>query len=286
MNLERNLYRQNAPEAYLYSHTSERELTGAEEGLADFLNKETDSFRQPSFGEFNEVYSLEQLAKDARTLKQATGRFENYSGERSDMVTRLLLHLVYDLEYLKPKNGKWEIYAGLTHPYDDKLRGSDMVIVFYNHKTGEELPIAVDTTTSLEYIDEKLDKIRRDFQHGNLRKLKYYKSPVSGEAIGEKEMPAVILGYSPDNFQKVARAWQKAGDQGLRILEKSLRTELADQLEAQIENVGKFAPAHLVDDLTSKLEKTASLFLDSQNKQDKKEGTTEVVPIRIFPYAA
>jgi len=279
MSLEKNFYRQS-PEAYLSSYSPESELTPSEEKLADFLMQETESFPIPAFEDFEEVYMPDQLDKDRKKLREVIGDFENYSGERSDMVTRLLLHLVYDLEYLKPKGGNWEIYAGLTHPYDDKLRGSDMVIVLFNPDTGEELPISVDTTTDIE-PEKKKDKLKRDFEHGNLRQLKYYKSPIMGEAVGTQEMPHVVVGYPPEEVQRLAKMWAKYGDKAFARLgiEQKLREELVKQLDKQVEGVKILAPANTQSELTAKLERTALVLSDTKEKEAAEE--TPVAPIKF-----
>jgi len=273
MSLERSFY--GSPEKSLYARNPERELLPAEERLASYLYRETRGFPLPSFEEFDEVYTPEEIAKDKKKLKEVVRGFESYSGERSDLVTRLFLHLVYDLEYLKPKSGNWEVYAGLTHPYDDKLRGADMVIVFYNRKSGEELPLAVDTTTGSDTYDKEV-KIRRDFEHGNLRRLKYYKSPVNGQAVGQKEMPAVILGYTPENFQKIAKAWQKEGNSAFEALLAGLEKEIRAQLLSQVADIKELAPAHRQTELIDKIGKISGLF-----SGHKEKGATEVAPIQV-----
>jgi len=235
----------------------------------------------PTFEEFSQVYTPESLAKDKRKLKEVTKNFESYSGEVSDAVTRLLLHLIYDLEYLKPKDGNWGVYAGLTHPFDDKMRGADMVIVLYNQKTGEELPIAIDTTTSSdEYVlGKKSEKIKQDFKHGNLRKLKYYRSPIDGAPIGRQEMPILILGYSQEQLKTIAKRWQENGQKAFKMLglENGLKTIISEQFALQEKSIRKIAPANKQDEMIEKLERIDSLI----NPEDKKQGATEIAPLSL-----
>jgi|GEM_PF-4398454 len=275
MNLERRRDFYNNPSENYSRRVPEQPLTREEERLLTALEKETDDFRQPVSEEFVGVYPSTELARDVREVDTITNKYESRSGERSDMVTRLLLHLVYDFEYLKPKDGDWEIHTGRTHSYDDKERGSDEVIVFYNRKTGEALPISVDTTTSIE-PSKKVDKLKLDFEYGNLRWLKYYKSPVSGEAIGRQEMPHIVIGYSSSKTQEIAKIWSKCGYAAFAMLglEDALRDQVIKQLRSQTKGIEVLAPLNKQTEMISRVERVVEVL---SGGGIKKEATAQAV---------
>ncbi|MFA5009913.1 MAG: hypothetical protein WC553_01605 [Patescibacteria group bacterium] len=259
------------PEGYLRRFETEKapELP-AEISFIELLSRETKEYGKPiepqSFVAAG-VYEQSAVDDDQQKLRkrirelQESGEWK-YSGERSQAITNLLFFLIGRKELLKPSDLAWDIVIGSVTRYDDVMRGTDLVITLCNYETGEEIPIAVDTTTSVNATVKKKKNIERDLEQGHLRRLKYYTSPVTDKPIGKQEMPAVVIGYEPDNFEIIAMEWSRHGDGAIKRLnlENSIRQEIVRQLTSQLLALDELTPEDSRPRLAEKLQRLIDLL--------------------------
>lgn len=261
------------PEGYLGSFEAESDESPEETALTEDLREKTRSYQAASFEDFEGVYSSEEISADKAQMNAKLDRLQQsgewlYSGGRSQAITNMLLHMAGNLELLKPSSESWDVYANTAHPFDDRMRGTDMVLVFHNTETDEEFPIAIDTTTSEEFAGKKRKRVDRDLREGHLRRLRYHTSPVTNQPVGLQEMPIGIIGFTPDNFITIAREWEKRGDAVFaQRIAPIVRRELLKQFKSQIRAVDRLASTNSCQALKDRLATAVRLLSTTQEKR-------------------
>jgi len=257
---------------------SERKPTSEEAIFFDALYQETASIKPANWNEYQATYPISKIDKDRASIRETQTQFETYSGEGSEAVTRLITAGVDQHNWLKPSNSDWDTYVDIANRFDDVFRGTDLIVVLHNKKTNEEIPIAIDTTTSEKYLPNKIAKTNQDIKHGNLRNLEYYISPVTDKVVGRKEAVAIVASYPRALLTELALQYKHIGEKIFSDptinLEHWLRAEIIRQIESQLQVIKTEAHNHRdATRMTNLLLQTHELLQPTSPAFNKKEAT-------------
>lgn len=220
------------------SYMAESALTPRVESFSEAVNHVTEALKPAKFEEFTGVYPQEEINRDRLAVREVSEKFTKYSGEWSELSTRVILEGIYNQGWLQPDDPDWEVHVEVANRYDDVMRKVDLIIAFVNPTTNSELLLMLDTTTS-KNIEDKKKRIIEDIKQGHLRKIKYYKSPKTGKAVGRREGVAAIAHYSKDDLADMAEHFKYEKDEMWNnpdlSLENLLRQELVGQIDEQID---------------------------------------------------
>jgi hypothetical protein len=258
MSIER--WRPERPEQHLEHFSSERPIprgSGAE-SLNQKLRAATRFLKPANFDEFASIHPSAEISADQASLPQ----FETYSGEWSQMATLLIVEGVYNHDWLSIDHPDWETHVEIANRFDDVKRGVDLIIVFYNRKTKAELLLLLDTTTSQDAAEKKEKRMIGDIQEGHLRKIKYYKSPKTGRAVGRREGIAATIHYSLKELAAIADRYKAEGDViwDDKRLEAALRQMIITQIDTQIDTAYKHEDDYGTRQLINNLSRVRELL--------------------------
>ncbi len=262
----------------------------------------------------------EQLIKKhyerkAKYEEMADNKFDN-GGKRGELITRLLIYAVNELNLLTTSDPNWDIKMMRTNVLDDTFRQTDanLVLRYQNGEDHLEIAFGIDTAcveADSDPLKKKAGKILEDFRYGTLKRNSYYRSPFTNKwAYPQKEMAGLILAYDPETIKSLAATWNNlryskqqefpfASDQELdrlvftelnmaTLLKKEIVAQLHTQLE-YLDNADGLAPEvrqRLTRSLEISLQAAHELLVPAQVETQEKRATLEVAPVTLGRFRA
>lgn len=264
---------------------------------------------------FSDLYGAEVIKRDKERVAQLRKIFADLgradSPEKKDNKKRAQIFEALLTQMIELEN--WlgqEAETIVPSEFDDFENGVDLMVEFQSKGGFKHLALSIDATTHIPSIEEKLERIKGDIEHGHLTTIKYFISEKANLRGELKEVPRVVIGAEAGTIKELSGLWLKTlkAKQKKQELEKSLgqaanndsefiklkkeirtlQTQMAEhriqfqileEIKMQLECFIKLAKTNKNPDLEHKLQGALDTILQISNEKETELSEEERVKI-------
>lgn len=182
------------------------------------------------------IYSKEEIEKDKETVRKIKDKkAKDGSLAKKTRYSEILEFILY----LQAEQSNWfgeDCVTFRTVDFDDWVNHVDMVAEF-EIEGGQFIRLAIDVTTSQseEGIDEKISRIEKSIENGNLATVKYFDSERANYTGKLIDTPIVIIGTSKEGVIELCGVTNS--ENGKKVLSKHyIQIKLLKQIGVQLKH--------------------------------------------------
>lgn len=208
--------------------------------------------------DFNSPYGEQQIERDKKEAHELKQRLRaKYTAEmKNNLEWSTVLEAIL---YTHSEQSDWlgkDVRTMKTTEYDDVFNASDMVVEF-EQKEIKLLALAIDATFSHETKD-KLKKIKREIDHGNLATIKYFKSERLGFKGVKNKIPHVIVGADRNTIVRLTESWLTGKNNELAI--DPVQFQILEEILMQCKVFSAYARKIGKEEISTVYDNTASVI--------------------------
>ena len=262
---------------------------------------------------FKKLYGEEAVRRDKLNVESKKARIKEEGSEPSKRAQILEAVLSEQIEL-----SNWfgqEAMTIVPSEYDDIYHGIDSAIEFGNpNQEFQYLTMGLDVTSSSNFIEKKLRKIKSHIIDGSLTKMKYFISERNDSrppGLNEK-IPNTVIGVDKKAIQELSELWltinqgRQTNKQGLspesiqsqkervkeaqkKLAEHRVQVMLLEQIEKQLVVFSEFAKKCGKDEIVKKyeslLELVREVLKDKEISDEDEEKNQEDKVFKALDYA-
>ncbi len=224
--------------------------------------------------DFSDLYGSQTIENDITYINQMLAKFKSEStldSRKAKKMADILETVIYENGDMSNWFGE-DSYMILPSIYDDIKNGVDSIVEFQNTKKQQasHLALAIDVTYG-DQLSNKLSRIKREIDSGELSRIKYFHSEFLNIHGGKSHLPRVVVGVDMPKLREVMELWLE--DKKNELAEHPIQYYLIEEVKLQFEEFIRYAKQSRSEPkIIALLEKNLILIkkIDEQKKSAKK----------------
>lgn len=214
--------------------------------------------------DFQGVYGRQKIEDDKGYVKEMEDRFTKlakemppYQLEAQKMGT--ILEAIIDDQI---EMSDWLGPNVYTHPasrLDDIKHGVDTVLEIEREEGAAFLALGIDVTHSAQSVPEKLKKIKREIELGEMATIEYFESETQDIRGRMDNIPRVVVCADKETLLNLARSWMD-GTMKKEMGEHPVQLQIIDEIIMQLETYCAYASSLGKTKLVQKYERQIKIF--------------------------